>query len=295
MLQAGVAGAGVFGGYHARKLVEQPGVRLLRVFDHDIARAKTLAEPLGAQGVADLAAFLDGLDLMVIATPAESHAELGLATLKAGAHIYVEKPVATTLQDADALAMAAARAGRVGAAGHQERVTFEAMGILSTTSRPRSVSSVRRGLPSPRCRDVSCVLDLMIHDLDLALLLSAGDAVAVEAEGSYDTVKAEVVFSDGLVATFEASREAEARERTMRLEYDSGDVEIDFIAPSFRNGSGMSLDSAFASSALGRDPLGVSVARFVAAARGEGAPVATLASAARALDLALAVEAAAGL
>ncbi|CAN5352960.1 Gfo/Idh/MocA family oxidoreductase [soil metagenome] len=295
MLQAGVAGAGVFGGYHARKLAEQPGVRLVRVFDHDAARASALAQPRGGEGVDDLAAFLDGLDLVVIATPAESHAELGLAALAAGAHLYVEKPLASSLTDADALVTAAAKSKRVGASGHQERVTFAAMGLLSTAQRPRSVHSVRRGLPSPRCRDVSCVLDLMIHDLDLALLLSAGDAVAVEAEGGYDTVKAEVVFSDGLVAVFEASREAPARMRTMRLEYDTGDVEIDFLAPSFRNDSGVTLDAAFASSATGRDPLGVSFARFVAAARGEGAPVATFTDAARALDLALAVEAAAGL
>ena len=295
MLKAGVAGAGVFGGYHANKLSGLEGVQLARIYDHSLAHAEALAARSGGEPTDDFAAFLDGLDTVTIATPADSHADLALRAVAAGAHVYVEKPLAASLEEADKLVAAVAKAGRVGACGHQERVTFAAMGLLDAAEQPRMLTSIRRGAPSARARDVSCVLDLMIHDLDLALLLSGGEAVAVEAEGGFDTVKAEVVFSNGLVATFESSREAPARERMMTLDYGSGEVRIDFLAPRFENASAVALNAGFADTPTGKDPLGVSVSRFIAAVRGEGAPVADFTAGARALDLALAVEAAAGL
>ena len=294
-LIAGVAGAGVFGGFHAGKAAATPGVKLARVYDRDLGHASALAERHGADAFDDAGAFMTGLDALIVATPADSHGPLALAALKAGAHVYVEKPLAVTLEEADALLAAAAKARRVLACGHQERVTFRAMGILDAPDRPRAIDSVRRGTPNARNRDVSCVLDLMIHDLDLALLLSWGEPVAVEAQGAFDAVSAEIVFADGLVARFEASRVAESRERTMRLAYASGEVEIDFLKPAFDNRCAVALDAGFATAPGASDPLGASVAAFFAAVRGEGAPVADGAAGARALDLALAVEAAAGL
>ncbi len=294
-LEAGVAGAGAFGAVHARKLAAEPGVRLLRVFDLDLDRAAALAGPLGAEATDDPAHFLEGLDLVVVATPGATHADLAGRALGAGAHVYVEKPLAVTLREADALTAAAARAGRVLACGHQERVVFRAMGLLDLPERPLLVRSVRRGVPNARNRDISCVLDLMIHDLDLALLLAGGDAVAVEAEGGFDAVEAEITFTSGLTAAFTADREAPARERTMALDLPSGAVTIDFLAPSFENASAASLNALFAADPAARDPVGASVSAFVAAARGEGRPVADGRDGARALDLALAVEHAAGL
>lgn len=294
-LRAGVAGAGVFGGVHARKYAEAEGVRLHRVYDPHLDRARALAEPLGAEGVDDLAAFLDGLDLVTLASPGATHGELGLRALAAGAHLYVEKPLAVSLRDAEGLVAAAARAGRVLACGHQERVTFAAMGLLALPERPLALESVRRSPPNARNRDVSCVLDLMIHDLDLALLLAGGDAVAVEAEGGFDTVRAEITFDTGLTAAFEAGREAAARERTMALDLPSGRVTVDFLTPAFENGSSAPLDALFAADPAARDPVGASVAAFLAAVRGEGEPVADGRAGVRALDLALAVEHAAGL
>jgi predicted dehydrogenase len=295
VLKAGVAGAGVFGGYHAKKLHGLEGVELTRIFDHNREHGAALAEPLAASLTDDYDAFLDGLDLVVVALPAESHALYGLKAIRAGAHVYVEKPLAVTLADADALTDAARKAGVVGACGHQERVTFAAMGLLDAAERPTTLSSVRLGMRSSRSRDVSCVLDLMIHDLDLALLLAGSEPAAVEAEGAFDHVTAEVVFASGLVARFEAGRAAPARSRTMHLAYASGEVAVDFVAPTFENRSAVALNPGFADTPTGRDPLGVSVARFVRAARGEGTPVADFAAGTRALDLALAVEAAAGL
>jgi hypothetical protein len=108
-LKAGVIGAGVFGGYHAKKYVELPGVTLVAVFDIDLARAKALAEPLGAQAFDDRDAFLAAVEVVTVATPAVHHAPAVLAALKAGKPVYSEKPLAVTPADADALVAEAAR------------------------------------------------------------------------------------------------------------------------------------------------------------------------------------------
>jgi predicted dehydrogenase len=296
VLKAGVAGAGVFGGYHARKYAGMAGVAMAAVYDHDLHHADRLARPLDAAAFDDFDAFLAAVDVVTVATPADSHAALAARALAAGKGVYVEKPLAATRADAQALTRAARTAGLVLACGHQERVTFAAMGLLDLPETPTRVAAVRRGTPSERNRDVSCVLDLMIHDLDLAAALARSGVASVAARGVYDEVRAEIVFTGGMRARFEASRIAESRERTMSLAFDSGLVEVDFLAPSFRNTTPHVLDPDFAAAPGGQDPLGISVAAFVAAVRGEGVrPFATGEDGARALDLALAVEAAAGL
>lgn len=294
-LRAGVAGAGVFGGFHARKYASLDGVKLATIYDPDAGRGAALASELGATATTDLATFLAGLDVVTVATPGATHYEVALAAVAAGASVYVEKPLTYTLEEADRLLGAAAKAGVTVACGHQERVTFAAMGLLGLPARPILLESVRHGTPNTRNRDISCVLDLMIHDLDLALAMSGDEPVAVEAEGEFDRVRAEVTFSSGWTAVFEASRIAEARRRVMSVEFGDGRVDIDFLAPSFVNTTSLPLDPDFAQTPDGKDPLGVSVARFLAAVRGEGTPVASGADGARALDLALAVEQAAGL
>lgn len=296
-LKAGVVGAGVFGGYHAKKYAELEGVTLSGVFDIDLSRAKALAEPLGGKGYDDLDAFLAAVDVVTVAAPAVHHAAPALAALKAGKPVYCEKPLAVTPDDADRMVAAAAKAGLPLACGHQERVVFQAMGLLDIPEQPLRLEAVRRGTPSDRNLDVSVVLDLMIHDIDLALALCAGDPIAVEAEGaitrssSLDWVKAEATFDNGFTAVFDSSRVAEARERTMKVVYPSGEVEIDFLTRAFRNTTPFPLIENFTETPAGKDPLGLSVAGFLKAVRGEAPrPVVTGEEAARALDLALAVE-----
>jgi predicted dehydrogenase len=300
-LKAGVIGAGVFGGYHAKKYAELHGVTLVAVFDIDLARARALAGPLGAEAFDDLAGFLAAVEVVTVATPAVHHAPAVLAALKAGKPVYSEKPLAVTPADADALVAEAARRGLALACGHQERVVFQAMGLLDIPEQPLRLEAVRRGTPSDRNLDVSVVLDLMIHDIDLALALCAADPVTVEGEGavtrsdSLDWVKAEATFANGFTAVFDSSRVAEARERTMKVVYPSGEVEIDFLARTFRNTTPFPLIEDFTATPAGQDPLGLSVAGFLAAVRGQAPrPVVTGEEAARALDLALAVELACG-
>ena len=294
-LKAGVAGAGVFGGFHAAKYANRPDAELVAVYDLDLERARAVAAPHGAEATDDLAAFLAGLDVVVVATPGDSHAAVARAALDAGVHAYVEKPLATRVEDARTLVALAAQRGLVLACGHQERVTFAAMGLLHARERPRSIESTRRGTPNARNRDISCVLDLMIHDLDLALALSGARPSRVEAEGAFDAVQARIAFDSGLEARFEASRVASERARTMRIAFPSGEVAVDFLQPAFENRSGVALDPLFAAAPAARDPLAASATAFLAAVRGEGAPIADGADGLAALELAREVERAAGL
>jgi len=271
------------------------GVALAGIFDVHPERCFAMAEQHGVEAWGDLDDLLAVCDIVTVASPATTHAAAALACLKAGRSVYVEKPLATTLEEADQLIAEAARRGLVLACGHQERVVFQAMGLLDIPERPLLLEAVRKGTPSPRSRDVSVVLDLMIHHIDLARALTDAGPPALEAEGDEDAIRAEATFGDGFTAVFTAARNAEARERTMRIVYPSGVLEIDFVTRAFTNTTPFPLNEAFTDTPAGRDPLGTSVAGFVAAVRGlSPRPVVTGEEAARALDLALAVEQAAG-
>lgn len=298
LLRGGVIGAGVFGGYHAKQYARIEGVSLAAVLDLDGARASAVAEPLGGQGFADLDAFLAAVDVVTVATPATAHASQALAALEAGKSVYVEKPIAARLDDALALRDAAQARGLTLSCGHQERVVFRAMGLLDIPEQPLRLEAVRHGPPSERCQDVTAVLDLMIHDIDLALSLSAARPAETHAKGelgpnTFDAVQADIVFTDGFTCAFDVSRLAPARKRTMRLVYPSGEVEIDFVARTFRNTTPFALDEAFADTPAGKDPLGANVEAFLLAARRLApAPIVTADEAIAALKASLAVEAA---
>ncbi len=295
LLKAGVVGSGVFGGYHARKYAEMDGIELVGIYDLHPERCFDMASQYGAEAYGDLEDMLKVVDIVTVATPATTHAGLALQCLGAGKPVYIEKPLATTLEDADRLIQAAAKAGLVLACGHQERVVSQAMGLLDIPEKPLRLEAVRKGTPSIRSKDVSVVLDLMIHDIDLALALTDAEPFTVEAEGNGDEITGEASFEDGFTAVFTASRIAEARERTMRIVYPSGVLEIDFVTRAFRNSTPFALNEAFTETPAGRDPLGTSVQGFVNAVLGRSPrPVVTGEEAARALDLGLAVEQAAG-
>jgi predicted dehydrogenase len=300
-LRAGVIGAGVFGGYHAQKYSDLPGVRLTAVLDPHPERAQALAERHGAAAFADLTSFLQAVDVVSVASPASAHARGALASLRAGKPVYVEKPLATSLEDADAILGEADACGLVVACGFLERSAFKVMGLFDIPEPPRLLEAVRLGPPSARNLDVSVVMDLMIHDLDLALALTPAEPMAVEAEGEashnalLDHVEAEVNFDDGFTGLFRSSRVAAHRERTMRLVYPSGEVTVDFMAHSFENTTPFPLNSHYDETPADKDRLGASIAAFLAAVRGESpAPLAGALDGAKALDLALAVEQAVG-
>ncbi len=300
-LKAGVIGAGVFGAHHARKYEQDDRVELVGVYDLDSERTEALAETLGIRTFANMDDMLDLLDIVTIASPAMTHASAAAAALEYGKHVYIEKPIATSTMEAKLLVDLAADKSLVIACGHQERLVFEAMGLFDAPEAPTRVESVREGPWTGRSADVSVTLDLMVHDLDLALKLMGRAPEKVLAQGraekgaTADAIDARLAFG-GAEAVFVSSRVAPERRRFMRLVYPSGEVNVDFLARSFENTTDFPLNAGFAKTPVGVDPLGANVASFVdAVLMVAPRPAVTGAEALEVLRLALEIDKASGL
>ena len=300
-LRAGVLGAGAFGRIHARKYAEDARMTFVGVYDPDDERATELANTHGAEAFASLDALLRAVDIVTIASPPSFHGEAARKTLGAGKHTLIEKPLATDVATGQALVQLAAEKKLVLGCGHQERLVFQAMGLLDAPEQPTYIESVREGSWTGRSADVSVTLDLMVHDLDLALQLlkAKPERVSATARSEHghtaDVIEAKLAFV-GAEAVFRSSRVAEARRRTMRAVYPSGDVKIDFIARTFENGTKFPLNAAFAETRIGADPLGANVAQFVDAVLGVAPrPAVNGPEALSVLELALDVDKASGL
>ncbi|HPE31156.1 MAG TPA: Gfo/Idh/MocA family oxidoreductase [Parvularculaceae bacterium] len=292
---AGVAGAGVFGGYHAAKYAALPDVQMAAVFDVDPERAAALARKVGARAFSTLDSFLDNVEALTVAAPASAHFDIASQALARGRHVLIEKPIALRLEDAGRLIALAAENDAVLQVGHQERFVFDAFGILSRQRKPLSVRCIRANPPTGRGEDVSVVFDLMIHDIDLVCRLGLGAPVSVASEGCADEVEAEVTCAGGAVVTMKASRLSPVRDRRMRLVYDDGIVEIDFVNRTIENTTGAALKASFDDASPNpafTDPLGYGVSRFIDAVRGEAAPAITGEEARAALEWALMIESA---
>ncbi len=301
MLRAGVIGAGAFGRHHARKYAEDARVTLAGIYDPDIERADMLAETHHVRAFDTIEALLGAIDTVTIASPPTTHANAARAALLANKHVLVEKPLATDAKDGAALVALAAAHRCVLACGHQERLVFEAMGLFDTPERPTHIESVREGPWTGRSADVSVTLDLMVHDLDLALMLMhrAPETVTATARhekgATADQIEARLDFG-GAHAVFVSSRIAAHRARTMRATFPSGEVRIDFLARRFENTTPFPLNANFADTPAGHDPLGANVGRFIDAVLGQAPrPAVNGVEALAVLELALAVDRAAGL
>lgn len=295
-VRVGIVGAGVFGGYHAQKFAHSPHAELIGVMDQRQEAAALVAARAGqGEAFTSLDALAEACDGLVIATPASTHAALARTALEAGRHALVEKPLALTGHEARALAGLALERDLILQVGHQERLVFAAMGLMSIPERPRRIEAIRAAPRSPegRCEDVSVVFDLMIHDLDLAAELFGGDAIAASGYGRsahtrlIDEASTELVFPDG-TARLTTSRCAPARRRWMRIDYPSGRVEIDFLTREVLNDT--PFDIRLDVSASLPDPLGAADEAFLAAIQGRATSPVAGGVGARAAGLAELVE-----
>ena len=298
-LKAAVVGAGVFGHHHATKYkaLGQNGkdVALFAVADpNPEMRAKAKAHH-GCLAVADWRELLGKVDLVSVCSPAVTHAEIVRDFLKAGTHVLVEKPIATTREEAAELVSLSRQTGKILSVGHQERFVFARTGLLDLTETPLEITCWRQGPWTGRGDDVSVVLDLMIHDLDLVHTLVPGTVIDVRAEGLIeygphaDEVFALLRFANGTIAKLETSRVATERKRGLRAVYADGIIEIDFLSRTVINTTPRILGAL----ELG-DPLGEAVGGFAAAASAGVDALVTPEQAAQALETALWIEQASG-
>jgi predicted dehydrogenase len=232
-LRIGIAGAGHFGRYHALKVAASSRSRLSGVYDPDLERAKTVGWEAGAKeiGFDDL---LDASDALIVAAPAEVHYDLAARALLAGKHVLVEKPIAATLAQADELGALAAQRGLVLQVGHLERFSAAYQAMAGKIGAPLYIEATRIAPFKPRGTDVSVILDLMIHDLDLVLALIDSDIESVDAVGApvasphEDIANARLRFCNGAVATITASRISPRTERRMRIFAQNSYIAADF-------------------------------------------------------------------
>lgn len=283
---------GAFGRHHAAKYEAMDGVSLVGVADVCPQARRGAAVKHDVPVFGDWRELLGAVDVVSVCSPAISHASIVRAFLNAGTHVLVEKPIATRLAEADQLIALAEAKNRVLTVGHQERFVFARTGLLDYDDAPVSIECWRIGGWTGRGVDVSVILDLMIHDLDLVHRLVPAVLADVEASGRSvrgrfsDEVEAELGFDDGTQVRLSASRVSSIRRRGMRAVYADGVIEIDFIARSVRNTTRRHLNPLML-----QDPLGESLAAFVSAARGDGRAFVRPEEARCALATALEIEA----
>lgn len=235
MLRVGIAGAGHFGRYHALKAAAGSRTTLTGIFDPDLERAKTVGWEAGAKEMAfdDL---LDASDAIIVAAPAEAHYDLAARALRAGKHVLVEKPIAATLEQADELGRLARERALVLQVGHLERFSAAYQAMAGKIGAPLYIEATRIAPFKPRGTDVSVILDLMIHDLDLVLALIDSEIESVDAVGApvasphEDIANARLRFVNGAVATITASRISPRTERRMRIFAQNSYMAADFSA-----------------------------------------------------------------
>jgi predicted dehydrogenase len=232
-LRIGIAGAGHFGRYHALKVAASDRATLVGLHDPDEERAKTVGWEAGAPGMA-LPDLIDACDALIIAAPADAHHDIAAAALRAGKHVLVEKPIAATLEQADDLARLAEARNLVLQVGHLERFSAAYGALFGRMGAPLYIEATRIAPFKPRGTDVSVILDLMIHDLDLVLALVDSPIESVDAVGAAvasaheDIANARIRFASGAVATITASRISARTERRMRIFCQDGYMAADF-------------------------------------------------------------------
>jgi predicted dehydrogenase len=301
-IPVGVVGVGHLGRHHARLYAGLPEARLVAVADRDLDRARAVATEFGCEAVRDAADLAGRVTAASVATPTVHHREAAVTLLQAGADVLVEKPIAGSLEDADAILAAADAAGRLVMVGHTERFNPAITALARAVDAPRFVEIHRLAGFTARSTDVDVLLDLMIHDLDLLCWFDGSDVTSVDAVGvaaltdKVDIANARVRFASGCVANVTASRISAEKLRRIRIfqsrtyiACDTGERKVE----RFRLVIGPDRKPAIQRDLLPVDdgePLRLELQAFLASVATREPPVMTGLAGRRALELALRVR-----
>ena len=296
--RAAVVGVGHLGRHHARILGASPDVDLVGVVDVDQDRARTVAADAGTVAVPDMTAIEPPVDGVVVSVPTEDHVRVGLPLLEAGIAVLVEKPIATSIAEADRLIAAAAASGATLAVGHTERHNPAVAAALPLISAPRFIEVHRLASFQPRSLDIDVVFDVMIHDLDVVLSCVGSEPVSIEAVGvpvlspRIDIANARLRFANGCIANLTASRISRDRVRKLRVFQPHALVSVDYAEQQVEiwkvkkgEDEQVGIDGGRVDVARA-EPLERELDDFVRAARGRSAPRVTGADGRRALAVA---------
>ena len=235
-VKVGVVGAGSLGYHHIRILRDVEGAQLVGFFEGRAERASQVESELGVKAYSDLASLLEDVEALTIVVPTSSHFDVAKEALTRGKHVFIEKPITTTLDEADELLAIASANGAIVQIGHVERFNRAVRAALPYVSGARFIESERLATFNPRGSDVAVVLDLMIHDIDLVLTLVGDTTESISAVGvpvltpMLDIANARVTFTSGAVANITSSRISRERVRKIRIFQHSGYISLDLAA-----------------------------------------------------------------
>lgn len=232
-LRTAVVGVGYLGRFHAQKYRELPGSELVAVVDNSRESAEKVAKELGTVAFTDYRDLIGKVDAVSVVVPTPLHFEVAGAFLEQGVHVLVEKPITETVAQAQTLIDIARRKNRVLQVGHLERFNPAVQAAAKIISTPRFIESHRLAPFKQRGTDVSVVLDLMIHDIDLIQELVGKPIAGIDAVGAnvfsqdIDIANARLRFEGGCVVNTTASRVSLKQERKLRIFQDDAYLSID--------------------------------------------------------------------
>ncbi len=233
-IKTAVIGVGYLGKFHAQKYAALPDSQLIGVCDNNAANAQKIAADLGVEAFTDYHKLLDKVDAVSIVVPTQKHFEVARACLEKGVHVLLEKPITVTVAEAQQLVDIAAKNKLVLQVGHLERFNPAILALDAVLTEPLFIESHRIAPFNPRGADVSVILDLMIHDIDIILDIVGKPVKRIEAKGvtvlskDIDIANVRLEFDNGCVANVTASRAGLKSERKMRLVQSDAYITIDF-------------------------------------------------------------------
>jgi len=235
MIKAGVLGAGHLGKIHLRLLNESDRYELVGFYDPDKKNAQIVSKEKGYKYFDTPEALLEAVDMVDIVTPTLSHHEIAMLSLKNGKHIFIEKPIANNVDEANEITDFAKANNLLGQVGHVERFNPAFKAAISSITEPMFIESHRLSEFNPRGTDVPVVLDLMIHDIDIVLSLVKSSIKSVSASGvsviseTPDIANARIEFENGCVANLTASRISLKTMRKIRFFQKDAYISVDFL------------------------------------------------------------------
>ena len=235
MLKVGVLGAGHLGKIHLRLLNASENYELVGFYDPDAINGKNVADEFGYTCFNNMNTLIEAVDVVDIVTPTLSHFECAKKAMQRGKHVFIEKPVTKSLEEADELMELSEKYGVKGQVGHVERFNPAFSAVKSKIQNPMFIETHRLAEFNPRGTDVPVVLDLMIHDIDAILSVVNADVKQINASGvsvisnSPDIANARIEFENGCVANLTASRISLKNMRKSRFFQKDAYISVDFL------------------------------------------------------------------
>lgn len=235
MLNVGVLGAGHLGKIHLRLLQQSTKYNLVGFYDADPENAKRVSEEFGYPIFETIEALIDAVDVVDIVTPTLSHYDCAVAAIKKKKHIFIEKPIANTVEEAESIMTLSETYGVQGQVGHVERFNPAFTAVRDSIENPMFIEAHRLAEFNPRGTDVPVVLDLMIHDIDAILSVVPSKVRHISASGvsvisqSPDIANARLEFENGAVANITASRISMKNMRKSRFFQKDAYIAVDFL------------------------------------------------------------------